>query len=137
LVSITSSSASRGRRSSTGWQKVPTPGPYSTNSRVFAQSTGASISRISTGPDCVTAPTMRGCSMKPRMKTPAGPIVRAIFCIRRGKARLRASSLPFIGMSLVPVQMQAKLVGPPLFRPELQMRTRLAIETRRIVARVR
>src|SRR3546814_863583 len=49
VVSIAISVASPGRCSRTGRQKVPTPGPYSTNSLVFFQSTGRSMWRISVG----------------------------------------------------------------------------------------
>ena len=40
--------------------EVPTPGPYSTNSRVFAQSTGSSIRSIRTRLDGMIEPTITG-----------------------------------------------------------------------------
>src|SRR4051812_20025437 len=65
--------ASAGRRRSTSWVKVPTPGPYSTNNLQFAQSTGASILSISTFEEGMTEPTITGCLRKPRRKCHSGP----------------------------------------------------------------
>src|SRR3954470_5989753 len=65
--------ASAGRRRSTSWVKVPTPGPYSTNNLQLAQSTGASILSISTFEEGITEPTITGCFTKPRRKCHSGP----------------------------------------------------------------
>src|SRR3546814_502102 len=73
LVAIAISGASPGRGSSTGRQKVPTPGPYSTNSFVLFQSTGPSMWRISVGDEGTIDPTMTGCLIKPRTNMPHGP----------------------------------------------------------------
>src|SRR3546814_19766114 len=73
LVSIAISVASPDMRSRTGRQKVPTPGPYSTNSLLFFQSTGRSMWRISVGDDGTIDPTMTGCLIKPRTNMPHGP----------------------------------------------------------------
>ena len=72
LVSIVSSVASGASRSSTGRVKVPTPGPYSTNSFVFAQSTGSSILSISTRLDGMTEPTITGFLRNPRRNCHCG-----------------------------------------------------------------
>src|SRR4029079_1190938 len=58
--------ASGASRSRTGRVKVPTPGPYSTNSLVLAQSTGSSILSISTRLDGMTEPPITGFLRKPR-----------------------------------------------------------------------
>ena len=52
--------------------KVPTPGPYSTNSLVFAQSTGSSILSMSTRLDGMIEPTITGFLMKPRRNCHCG-----------------------------------------------------------------
>ena len=65
LVSIAISIASGAIFSRIGRQKVPTPGPYSTNSLVFAQSTGPSILAISRSDDGMIEPTITGCFRKP------------------------------------------------------------------------
>ena len=77
LVSITISVPSRRKRSSTGWQKVPTPGPYSTNTSQRSQSTGASILRMVKREEGMIDPTIRGSSMNPRKNTPHWPKARA------------------------------------------------------------
>src|SRR6476661_1963828 len=59
-------------RSSTGRVNVPTPGPYSTNSLVFSQSTGPSILSISTRLDGMTDPTITGFLRKPRRNCQRG-----------------------------------------------------------------
>src|SRR6478609_6749778 len=66
LVSIAISIASGPRRSRIGRVNVPTPGPYSTNSRVRDQSTGLSMRSIRILLDGITDPTMTGCFRKPR-----------------------------------------------------------------------
>src|SRR6476619_6808353 len=58
--------------SSTGRVKVPTPGPYSTKTRVFAQSTGSSILSIKTRLDGMTEPTITGFFRKPRRNCQRG-----------------------------------------------------------------
>ena len=73
LVSITISMPSRRSRSSTGRQKVPTPGPYSTNSRHSSHFTGASILAIVKRDEGMIEPTITGCSRNPSKKTPHGP----------------------------------------------------------------
>src|SRR3546814_8820779 len=65
LVSIAMNCASGAIRSRIERQKVPTPGPYSTNNLVFAQSTGPSILRISRSEDGTIEPTITGCLTKP------------------------------------------------------------------------
>src|SRR3569623_605001 len=45
--------------------KVPTPGPYSTNSLVFAQSTRFNMVFCSDLDDAITDPTITGCLRKP------------------------------------------------------------------------
>src|SRR6478736_3279153 len=47
-------------RSRIAWQKVPTPGPYSTNNLVFAQSVRDSMLRISLPDDGMIDPTITG-----------------------------------------------------------------------------
>src|SRR3546814_10288439 len=79
LVSIAISVASPGRCSRMGRQKVPTPGPYSTNNFVVFQSTGRSMWRIRVGDDGTIDPTMTGCLMKPRTNMPHGPKKRLSF----------------------------------------------------------
>src|SRR3546814_9149343 len=87
LVSIAISVASPGRCSRMGRQKVPTPGPYSTNNFVVFQSTGRSMWRIRVGDDGTIDPTMTGCLMKPRTNMPHGPKKRLSFArIRWGVA---------------------------------------------------
>ena len=66
LVSIVTRVASGPSWSRTGRVKVPTPGPYSTNSLVLAQSTGASIFSISTLLDGMIEPTITGFFRNPR-----------------------------------------------------------------------
>src|SRR3546814_9286669 len=90
LVSIAISVASPGRCSRTGRQKVPTPGPYSTNSFVFFQSTGRSMWRISVGEEGTIDPTMTGCLMKPRRSeehtSELQSLMRisyAVFCLKK------------------------------------------------------
>src|SRR3982750_372884 len=85
LVSIAIYFASGASRSSTCGQKVPTPGPYSTNSFVFSQSTGPSILRISLPDEGTTEPTITGCLMKPLMNIPQGEGTPAA-ARRRGRA---------------------------------------------------
>ena len=51
---------------------MPTPGPYSTNNRQFAQSTGSSILRISLPEEGTTEPTITGCFRKPEKNIPQG-----------------------------------------------------------------
>src|SRR5690349_19504105 len=65
LVSITISLASGARRLRIGRVKVPTPGPYSTNSLQLAQSTLSSIRLTSFCDDDAMAPTITGCLKKP------------------------------------------------------------------------
>ena len=72
LVSIAISIASGAIRSRIGRQKVPTPGPYSTNSLQLAQSTGPSILRISLSDDGTIDPTITGCLKKPCRNIPQG-----------------------------------------------------------------
>src|SRR3569832_2315310 len=72
FVSIATCFASGAMRSRIGRQKVPTPGPYSTNSLVLAQSTGASILRINTPDEGTTEPTITGCLKNPRRNLPQG-----------------------------------------------------------------
>jgi hypothetical protein len=72
LVSIVTSVASGPSFSSTGRVNVPTPGPYSTNSRVFAQSTGSSILSIRTRLDGMIEPTITGFLRKPRRNCQRG-----------------------------------------------------------------
>ena len=73
LVSMTISVPSRRSLSRTGRQKVPTPGPYSTNSSHAPQSTGPSILATVKRDDGMIEPTMRSSSTKPRKKTPPLP----------------------------------------------------------------
>ena len=56
-----------------GWQKVPMPGPYSTNNFVLSQSTGANIFFTVRDDDGTIDPTIIGCLIKPFKKTPHGP----------------------------------------------------------------
>src|SRR3546814_2243249 len=70
LVSIAMNCASGAIRSRIERQKVPTPGPYSTNNLVFAQSTGPSILRISRSEDGTIEPTITGCLRKPWKNMP-------------------------------------------------------------------
>src|SRR3954462_4087552 len=65
LVSITISFASGARRLRIGRVKVPTPGPYSTKSLQFAQSTLSSMRWTSRCDEDATAPTITGCLKKP------------------------------------------------------------------------
>ena len=62
--------------------KVPTPGPYSTNSLVFAQSTGLSMRSISVREEGMIEPTMTGRLRKPLKNIAIGP----------GAPRLRSRS---------------------------------------------
>ena len=55
-----------------GRVKVPTPGPYSTNRRVFSQSTGRSIFSISTRLEGMIEPTITGFLRKPRRNCQRG-----------------------------------------------------------------
>jgi hypothetical protein len=102
LVSITRSSPSRRSRSSTGPQKVPTPGPYSTNSRQRSQSTGASIRSIVAREEGMIEPTIRGCSRNPRKNTPAGPSASPTRCASLERRGSSAKSVPFIAESALP-----------------------------------
>jgi hypothetical protein len=72
LVSMVSSVASLLNFSRIGRVKVPTPGPYSTNSRVFGQSTGASIRSITVRLDGMIEPTITGCLRNSRRKCSRG-----------------------------------------------------------------
>src|SRR5437870_12224202 len=75
-----------------GRVKVPTPGPYSTNTRVFSQSTGRSIFSMRTRLDGMIDPTITGCFRKPRRNCQCGLTLRRadLRTIRRGPFRVRA-----------------------------------------------
>jgi hypothetical protein len=73
LVSITSSIPSRRSRSSTGWQKVPTPGPYSTKSFVLSQSTTESTLVMVWREEGTIEPTITGFFKNPSRNTARGP----------------------------------------------------------------
>src|SRR3954451_15919237 len=79
-------------RSSKGKVNVPTPGPYSTNRRVFAQSTGSSILSINTRLDGMIDPTITGFLMKPRRNCQCGLLDRRSRrrCSLRGLFSVRA-----------------------------------------------
>ena len=66
--------------------KVPTPGPYSTNSRVLSQSTGASIFSISIRLDGMIEPTITGFLRKPRRNCQRGLVGAAIVSAARSAA---------------------------------------------------
>src|SRR3546814_15993501 len=87
LVSIAMNCASGAIRSRIERQKVPTPGPYSTNNLVFAQSTGPSILRISRSEDGTIEPTITGCLLKPWKNMPQGEGTPAA---RRSRLRVAA-----------------------------------------------
>ena len=83
---MTISDPSRRSRSSTGWQNVPTPGPYSTNTSQRCQSTGASILLIVKREDGIIEPTIRGSSTNPRKNTPHCPKSREARLRKLGRA---------------------------------------------------
>ncbi len=70
LRSIASSIASAGKRSRIDRVNVPTPGPYSTNSRVLRQSTWSSIRSTSVADEGMTDPIMPGCLTNWRKNMP-------------------------------------------------------------------
>src|SRR3990170_2623283 len=92
LVSIVSKVASGPRFSRIGRVKVPTPGPYSTNTLVSAQSTGASILSIRIRDEGMTDPTITGFFRKPRRNCQRGlaPRCAARRTNRRGPLSVRA-----------------------------------------------
>src|SRR5437763_7322849 len=117
LVSIVTSFASGASRSRIGFVNVPTPGPYSTNSLVFAQSTGPSILSISTRLDGMIEPTITGFLMKPRRNCQCG--------LGDRRSRLRWSRRGLFSVRAEEGGMNAPLRGQS--RPvRWQMRLRLA-----------
>src|SRR3546814_6523271 len=87
LVSIAMNCASGAIRSRIERQKVPTPGPYSTNNLVFAQSTGPSILRISRSEDGTIEPTITGCRSEEHTSELQSlmRISYAVFCLKKNK----------------------------------------------------
>src|SRR4051794_35969826 len=141
LVSIVSRVASGPSLSSTGRVKVPTPGPYSTNRRVFAQSTGPSILSISTRLDGITDPTITGFFRKPRRNCQRGLGERRSCrrCRRRGlfivradedgmKAPLGEAKVASVGKCVAPLQ---GFEREPLLWTERRSARRVIIATKR------
>ncbi|VVT07214.1 hypothetical protein SPHINGO391_390025 [Sphingomonas aurantiaca] len=112
LVSITTSLASGAIRSRIGRQKVPTPGPYSTNSLQFAQSTGSSILRISLSDEGTIDPTMTGCFRNPEKNICHGDGTPA------GRLRARRVAVVELGIAFLTVRGPARWrgFGPPVAR---------------------
>ncbi|VXC72946.1 hypothetical protein SPHINGOT1_130157 [Sphingomonas sp. T1] len=112
LVSITISVASGAMRSRIGRQKVPTPGPYSTNTLVLSQSTRPSILRISLSDDGTIEPTMTGCFRNSVKNICHGEGTPA------GRVRARRAAVVGLGIVFLTIRDPARTRGfePPVAR---------------------
>ena len=114
-------------RCSTCSVKVPTPGPYSTNSLQFAQSTGASILSIVAFDEGMIEPTITGCLMKPLRKCQSGPPPAARAKRRSARASSQDADMPNSrllrkGDALAGRGALGKLQGPPFAVPQCDVR---------------
>jgi hypothetical protein len=96
LVSIVTSFASGPSLSRIGRVKVPTPGPYSTNSLVFAQSTGLEHLVDQDRLDGMIDPTITGFLRKPRRNCQRGLGARSRAAHETARALQRARGERFM-----------------------------------------